>query len=373
MTPDRNSPPIIVVARQAGTAIAFEPVIRLLSEAKPPTPLSVFAYPAAAASWRHSPFSFTPIDSFGEARGLIESLRPSLILTGSSLDTSDDRLWWLWGRKTSVPVVAFVDQWTNYWQRFSTQTTGPSWEGAVPDKIAVVDQLARSRMIDSGCPAELLLVTGTPALDWLCAPEARVVDLCRERLLGKDECDLALFVCEPKPSSHGDFDNACDPDVSLQTLADAFGIGSSELNRWHVLLKRHPRQEERHEAIAWPAVPTPKVTASCSIAPRSSLLYAADAVIGHQSMLLLEAAAAGKPVIAIQGPGCPGHDLTRRPGIRVAESAAAVEAALEDALRNPSTVPSANGLGLPAEAGRAAQYFMNQIEASVQTAGRNAR
>lgn len=280
----------VIVARQAGTANAFVAVERGLRATRPDLGIKIFAYAEAGETFRDLGLPFTEVTCFSEAEPILNSLwRLRFLLTGTSLRPVDDGAWWSWARGAEVPSYAFVEQWVNYWQRFSTPG-GESRFDLMPDYVAVVDELIKSRLIQLGCPADRLVVAGAPSLDLLgAAPASEVADL-RRSWLGGDRGLVFLFVCEPTEPAF---------DAAAKLLLEALGKLSDELGlRLHLAFKPHPLQ--RDEGIEFPKSATDRVSTSLAPQGRLLLLNAADIIVGWGSMLLYEASVMGCPVISLR-------------------------------------------------------------------------
>ena len=87
------------------------------------------------------------------------------LLTATSANGIDlEKLFLGAARRLGVPALAVLDFWSNYRQRFSDQRDNLIY---LPDRIAVMDEHARTEMIAEGFAPELLSVTGQPAFDAL--------------------------------------------------------------------------------------------------------------------------------------------------------------------------------------------------------------
>lgn len=302
----------VLVARQAGTAAAFVPIAAALSPV-------VFAYPSAVPVFARSGLGHTAISTFGEARRRLEALRPDWLITGTSLDVEDDSRWWVWARARGVPSVAFVDQWVNYVERFTldARVLPPA---ALPDRIAVVDTLASGRLTDAGLPRERIVVTGTPLLDTWQSPDAASRAAVRSRLAVADDAWIILYACEPDPRHWTEPGCLADAgfDARLASLLDAAAaLASTTARPVHLAVKPHPIQIERGHVPQLPVAPAGVSVAVTDLDPRV-LAPGADIVIGHRSMLLHEAAAAGCRAVALLEDGEVVPDLAlATPGLRV--------------------------------------------------------
>lgn len=303
----------VVVARQAGTAAAFAPLVLAGGEVR------VFAYPGAVAILERLGVTHAPVDRFDSVAAVLDAVPCPLLLTGTSLDVADDSRWWQWARRRSVPSVAFVDQWCNYAERFTVDGALLAPD-ALPERIAVVDPLAAARLVEAGLPAAGIVVTGTPLTDTWDAPDPVAVAALRATLGGTGNPWILLYVCEPDPSYWTDGSRLADADYDgrIALVARAAATLAADTARpVHLAIKPHPIQIQRGFRPALPAA-VPGVTVSVEEGDPRGLVRSADVTIGHQSMLLHEAAVAGSAVISLLGAEETVPDLLRAtPALRV--------------------------------------------------------
>ncbi len=343
---------VVCVARQAGTANAFAPVVEQLRTSGVPVRGIAFS-PAWEALKRHG-VDVHRVESASEGLAWLEALdRSGFLLAGTSEHASEDAVFWNWARRRGVPHVAFVDSWVNYWQRFTSE--GGERFNLLPEAVAVVDRLAAERMIEAGCPHEAIVVLGNPAFDpWLRWPPARHREWRRQLRAGTQR-RVAVFTLEPVAGADdAAFPGYTEDDALACALAALSAFANAEGSRWQVLIKPHPRQtaDEASTIVDRCADPAPSGL-NLQIAgteDRRQLVAIADLVLGITSMFLLEASLTGTPVISIQPGRRRGCDLTDRPGITVATSREQVSRALRALLPGgvgtapvpPSTRPAAD-------------------------------
>jgi hypothetical protein len=319
---------VVLVARQAGTATAFIPVAAALAGR-----VSLFAYGVAQRLWSEAGIDATPIEEFGEAGELLRGARPSLILTGTSDDVADDAAWWRWAGASDVRSVAFVDQWVNYWQRFTSKGSEPRFD-CMPDVVAVIDELARSRMVEHGCPPDRIVITGTPALDLLVDYPRSSIEQSRRRLLA-DHPDGRLVVFA------GDTESTALV-MAVAALGDALAaLAADGHGSFHLAMRPHPRQVEVGMTVMPPAAHGGLVSTSVETADRLGAVLAADVLVGVASMLLYESSSAGIPTISIAFDGQEPADVVRAmPENEVVRNQGELVAALGRALERGRDMPS---------------------------------
>ncbi len=303
----------IVVARQAGTAAAFAPL------ASAGGAVRVFAYPGAVPILERLGVPHAPVDRFESVASALDAAPCPLLLTGTSLDVVDDSLWWRWARRRRVSSVAFVDQWCNYAERFTVDGALLAHD-ALPERIAVVDALAACRLVEAGLPPAGIVVTGTPLTDTWDASDAAAVAALRATFGGAGNPWILLYVCEPDPRHWTDGWRLADADYDdrIARVASAAATLAADTGRSvHLAIKPHPIQIQRGFRPALPAA-APGVTTSVEEGDPRGLVRAADVTVGHQSMLLHEAAVAGGAVISLLGADETVPDLVRAtPALRV--------------------------------------------------------
>jgi hypothetical protein len=348
------------MARQAGTASAFAPLVPYLAAALPARPNVVFAYPPAAAVFSTSGVQHQPIERFDDARGSLESGVPALLLTGTSLHADDDSRWWEWARSQRTPCVAFVDQWCNYAERFTVGGRllgGAHW----PDAIAALDELVASRLVEAGVPQERVIVTGTPLLDGCSKPADAAIRAARREILPTQrDALLILYVCEPDPAFRGQphrLEDARFFEVFAH-LANAARTAARTLARpVHIAVKPHPIQHQHGFRHSLPRLADETISASLIDMDAVLLAWSSDLVVGRQSMLLHQAAAIGKPVISLQERDAPLPDMLRAtPGVRVASPEALSDAVLDGLRAMPRAVQQGAAAG--------SQVFVAALRAS---------
>lgn len=336
---DRAAQVGVIAIRQAGSAAAFAPLVRRLQALRPERPLAVFCYPPARGTWEKTGLPATPIDTFADAA--LAGLDPAFVLTGTSLSVADDARWWQWASARGCRSVAFVDQWVNYWQRFALSAEGRPHFDCLPDQIAVVDEVAARRLISYGCPADHVVVAGSPAFDQLLEVDPRIVRALHDRLSDGGRAAVVVFACEPAtpPQTGADIRRRfgfCEEDV-IELLAAAAADTAARLQRRiHVVFKPHPIQIARGVRPGMQIHDERFVSSSCHDGDRLELVAGADVVVGMRSMLLYEASLAGRPVVSVQPNRLESCDLTDgRPGIEIVGSAAALRQALFEHLVDP--------------------------------------
>lgn len=284
---------LIVVIRQAGSAAGIIPAAEelLKNESESSVSLIVIAFPQAVATCKEvadhpDKLVMYAVKTETEARDTFEKNlgNASLILTGTSAEAEADAYYWRAAREHKIESIAYLDQWVNIDQRF-LGFTQDGW----PDHLAVMDahdeKLARAIAPD-GVQVHM---TGSPALDRI---KREVVRL---RVNGiKAEPSRFVFATEPIANLETyRFENGfCDED-SFELLVALMRVHHPSAT---LVMRLHPRDSRAR----W----LPKLPADIRIEwdneTRASCLAHAGKVFGMRSFFLLEALAAGVPVVSLQ-------------------------------------------------------------------------
>ncbi len=325
---------IAAVAGDAGGARALLPVLQRLRTARV----------VATDCYAYGPAQKIFVDAGLQPRPVSEN---SLALLGRynrllvSTSINDER-WELRftarARELGIPTVAVLDFWGQYRGRFTWQN-----HLEMPDRIAVMDDVARGEMLREGFPAIRLAVTGQPALDELseyARPEVR--NSCQRELRRRAGIEdqpgpVILYASQPLSQLHDPAELGFhERDVLTDTVAIANTVLARHRRHATLVIKPHPR-ETGHPILlpqSGPALAVRLLNES-DVSPRLAAA-GSDLVIGMNSMLLLEACLLGTPVVSYQ-PGLRQPDVlasNRLGWSRGVFNRADFEAALEDELLN---------------------------------------
>jgi hypothetical protein len=339
----RDPPCIIAVSGDAGGARAMAPVLKeLRAEAR--VHVHAYAYKEAHGLWMnlgidHTPMSDSP--SLGEVGELFGPKKCELLLTSTSFGGIElEKKCIALARKRGIPSVTLLDTWGNYSRRFSDE------EGRVaflPDRIAVIDELAYREMVDEGFNPESLVITGQPAFDDL-NPWDHALRLRKKRvIMGKfpmenDEI-LILFASQPLSLIYGTDPSGprylgFDEWKVVRLLIRALdSISSDRGNALALTIRPHPREDPApYRSLKGEEV---KVLVTKDGDSRE-WIRESDLVTGLNSILLVEACYMGCPVISLQ-PELRGKDLlpTNHSGLsRAVYHSEEIRPAIEEVLFN---------------------------------------
>lgn len=241
----------------------------------------------------------------GAARGIFaargipsgSSSDPAVVLLGTSGEESIEK------RITTemrgkAPIVAVLDYWANYWQRFSNP--GIKDFAYLPDVVCVMDEVAKEEMVAEGFPPEVITVTGNPAFDHFAD------GITREH----EDPKHILFISQPlrlDGQVPGFAAPIWDEYAVLETLRDALPVSCT------LFIRLHPRDAVgKYDRY---------LNTRIRLAPEATLeeaLSASGLVVGTSSHVLLQAAAAGKKVLSYE-PALTGPDemVSNRTGVTI--------------------------------------------------------
>ena len=225
------------------------------------------------------------------------------VICGTTRYASPDRRLVTAARLAGVRSVCVLDEWFNYRQRFVDEASG---DVALPDRIAVQDDLARREAVEEGIPESLCCVTGSPALAELAqrAESFRAVPPQLPAFLGPPHrAPVVTFLSETHAADYGAGPGERGPLGPF--------LGYSEVTVWGAILrvlgrlarpvtlveKLHPSAQEGASEVPVPANVRRHVTRDADL---WSLLWYSDLVVGMRSMALLEAALLGCRAVSFQ-------------------------------------------------------------------------
>lgn len=220
----------------------------------------------------------------------LESERPDVILTSTSIGWSIEKAIILCARKLRIKTISVIDFWINYKTRFSKEDDDLS---ILPDKICIMDDSALKEMVAEGFQKEILTVTGNPQFD--------ATILLREKLPVKStKTKVITYFSQPVEMVFG---NESSPRYMGYTEMD---VAKDIFEALDELIKEipltfvfgpHPKEtEEKFESIVSKR-PYAKFNRNANF--RDAIIES-DLVLGMFSMALFEASLLGKTVISYQ-------------------------------------------------------------------------
>jgi CDP-Glycerol:Poly(glycerophosphate) glycerophosphotransferase len=251
----------------------------------------------AAAAFEEAHISFSSFDMSievmpGRAAQLLDAMKPGAVLAGTSAGVTFEKMLIETAKRRGIPTIGVLDHWSNYLLRFQ----GPGGSGHYfPSILAVMDDAARADLLAEGYAYDAIVVTGQPAFDALVALDERQRPAIRETFGVRADERLLVFASEPLRRDHGR-SLGFDETDALRMLLEVVGTLPGAAPR--VLIKPHPT--EPIEALSAVAARSPVQTAVVPDAVPRDLVLAADVVVGMTSVILLESALLGTPVVSLQ-------------------------------------------------------------------------
>lgn len=300
---------VLAFAREAGGAEAVAPVCRAMLTKGWQVLLLSKGHGADVFKRRNLAFNNFQVFSANILERLVYerfSSMPDIVLTSAtSLPELDmtERYLWKWGSKHGIPTFGLLDQWQNYTTRFS----GPGEKERLvymPERILVMDELARTEMIAEGLPEDKIIVTGQPAFDEIAEDFKGFLkhrDAIRVRLNIPDNHTIVTFICESLKKDYG-AELGYDEQSVLMFLGEI--LNGYCLNRKNpdicLIIKLHPEntvKEFQWVMSMWPDLE--KRIIQKDTAP-IEVLAVSEIVIGMTSTLLTHGIIVKRAVVSLQ-------------------------------------------------------------------------
>ncbi len=299
---------VLATSWHPGGAKAIAPVIKALA-AEGRVEVIVLGHEFSKQIFDNAGIPYKTIKDFGEtniSRGsmlsLLVGVSPDIVLTGTSGQEGNandiiEHTMTLAARDWNIKSVAVLDYWANYSKRFSDERTGNKLD-VLPDKIAIMDKIARDDMLAEGFPAEKLVITGNPNFDILPAKAQAFTQEMRDQVrqaIGLP-CQTLFFFAAGVLSRFAQKIGFWDMDV-LKVIANALpnlpGVG--------IAMRLHPRTptEDKSQIEKFIADLAGKVKLVEDV-NSLTLALAADLTIVQDSTVGIEAIYMGRPCISLQ-------------------------------------------------------------------------
>ena len=343
MREKEGRPRVVAISGDPGGARAMAPVLGELRAGGRVT-LDAYAYKQAHALWTDLGIDHVQVPdpiSLPEVEELVSLGSCDLLLTSTSFGGIElEKELIGFARRRGVPSLTLLDTWGNYSQRFSD---GEGRLVYLPDRIAVIDDLAYREMVEEGFDPGLLVITGQPAFDGLRPGTTRRRDRGKRTIMGKFPVGpgevLVLFASQPLSQIYGTGPSSprypgFDEWKVLRLLIEALDAISSERNIGLVLVIRpHPREDPAPYLGMKGKQARVLVTGE---GDARDWIRESDLVAGMNSILLVEACYLGVPVISLQ-PDLRGKDMlpTNQAGLsRAVYRGEEIRPAIEEVLFN---------------------------------------
>jgi hypothetical protein len=290
------------IAGDAGGAAAIAPVIETAVQ-EHTCEVHVYAYRQALSVFSRRGIGHHALSedtSIADLERMLLQTGAEIVLAATSVNGVDLELLCIQAAKRlKVPSLSVLDFWSNYAARFRAH----GGDLVVPDCVCVMDRRAATELACAGIPLGQISVSGQPAFDHLqnfknhSGARARVE--VRRELRIPDNQLLLLFVSQPLADFYGDntggFGHLGFTEHSTYRLLNCAVESISHEQAFTVVIKTHPRERSTNWSLAESKTLVDPV-------PRSTLefCFAADLVVGMNSVALVEAAIVGRPVLSLQ-------------------------------------------------------------------------
>ena len=311
---------IVATSWHPGGANAISPVIKaLIQEGK--TKVVVIGYQFSEKIFQNNGISYRTIESYGLKDVSVDSMEellavelPDLILTGTSAQDEKNRnvieqTIALAAKRVGIKSLAILDFWANYSLRFNDVFTGEKFK-FLPDKIAIMDEIAKETMINEGFDKTRLVITGNPDFDNLenMARNFKEKKIIRAKIGSK--ADLLIFYAanawkkEIDELGFWDLDNIKIVNRVFQSLSE------DRKAKVDMVVKLHPRvpREDFLEISQYIDQDSKGRIKLVSDIDPLDLILASDLTLTPFSTLGIKAVYMRKPCISLQ-PGLKGKDL----------------------------------------------------------------
>lgn len=245
----------------------------------------------------------------------IREEHPDFLITGTSAEDFTERYLWKACEHLNVPSFAILDQWVNYGIRFSPWglSNCSQYEAApnhpfIPSRIIVMDDFAKDEMnCLCGINRDRILPLGQPYFETILKQwEALlpVKDLRKNYEITRDEF-IVTFVSEPlshdygETPDHGEFYGFTERTIFRHVRNAFLRIAERTGKKIHLIVKLHPRESSSNYDDLIDHI-LPGITISTIKSGLSmDLIHISNLVCGMSSMMLIEAAIVGKPIISV--------------------------------------------------------------------------
>lgn len=311
---------VLMVAHDAGGARALLPAARELrrrgaevSAIRAGPAVRIFAEEAPEIGGPDLPDDTAP----PELAEVLRRAAPDVLLSASGLYNCIEHRIRRAARAAGLPIVALLDSWLNYGERFERDGDARS----LPDKVCAIDELTRRGMIAAGMSEEDVSVTGHPDLEaavvrsrkWTAAERAAQ----RQEAGLPDGATVLTFFSDPfYIGSNDEFYSGpgalMHPDGTplfgyttrdiLPAVIEELEAALAAQNGTALLLVR-PHPSESPDALR--RIIESTATSRLRLALQATgaadeAIRISDAVIGMMTIALLQAALVGVPAISVQ-------------------------------------------------------------------------
>ena len=270
---------ILFCAFDAGGGNAVFPVVKEIIEKKKIQTQCLIGGPSREI-FKRAKIKYIDADLLNdkELNVFVTNFKPDFLVSGTSAGLAFDKRVLPTLKNIGTKTIYILDYWANYSERFSSHHKKDF--KYLPDTICVMDKKAKQEMITDGFRSPMIKVTGNPYFDYF----------QKNIKSGVADTSTILFVSQPYVGEKEKFGYD-----EFEALNDILEISSDFLPGRKVIIRPHPR-ENKSKFDGY-------LDAGVTIDNKTSiekLLSRAGLVIGMNSMVLFQAAIAGKKVISYQ-------------------------------------------------------------------------
>ena len=234
-----------------------------------------------------------------DANALLDKFESDIVVTATSENPDSFGLTLVdAANHRGIPSVGLIDMSCNAGLRFRGRSD--SALAHAPDHLIVPDATTRNAFLALGFPSERLAVLGHPQYDRVWRRRMKLetgpprTPQAHPRWVfvaeGYDLLNRSASFCMPEYTLHGRGDTDWRTGIVLEEVLDAAGRYSP---RPEIVVRLHPKNS-RKDFTRW----TAEISLDDACDPFPGL-WNADIVLGMTSMLLVEAAILGRPVLAV--------------------------------------------------------------------------
>lgn len=313
---------IVGVAHDPGGARAILPVLDLL-RIEGEDVLAFMAGPAVSICEKEFPdMKMVTLEdglTLEECRQMLVVSKTKVLVSASGLYNQIEHTMRLVAKKCGVPIVAVLDWWFHYKERFQRRYSDHSVVESVPDQICALDETTRNDLIEEGFSEESIVVTGAANLEssWkrIQNYSKRAEEFRRELgVLDTEKC--AVFFSEPYIRASdglpwgglggyyredGTTVTGYTPHEMLREIALALAQEKPSSASLVLLVKAHPMEDIPSLRVAMSECESSGIRlVLVDTMDPAKLCAVGDIFFGMVSVVLIEAALSGKPVFSVQ-------------------------------------------------------------------------
>ncbi|HLX91436.1 MAG TPA: hypothetical protein VKR32_07120 [Puia sp.] len=225
--------------------------------------------------------------------GLLESIQPALVFTGTSYTSDIERQFINIALGKKIRCYSFIDHWTSMVKRFKN----PEDQLILPDQVWVIDERAKRLAIGEGIDKDKIVISGNPYHAWLkrWVPSISKDGFLREIGVSDGTKKILLFAPDPLSNLGSESSYGFDELKVSRELAELFCLNQDALKNWKVLVKAHPNQDRSRLTEIFTGNPFFEVLTP-NVDTNTAMFYS-DVVMGFFSSILIEASIMNKRVL----------------------------------------------------------------------------